>query len=142
MGSGEPRYERLFRELTGQAPDRFGNWIGFSNPVAHLVEAGSDIFLMPSKYEPCGLNQMYSLRYGTPPVVRAVGGLDDTIHSDTGFKFNGYSGGALLEKLREALAAYRDRDSWTALMRRGMAKDYSWDASAARYADLYRGLLT
>ena len=141
LGSGEPRYEALFRELTGRAPDRFGNWIGYNNALAHLVEAGSDIFVMPSKYEPCGLNQMYSLRYGTPPVVRAVGGLDDTIDAQTGFKFEGYSGWALLEKLREALAAYQDRDSWTALMRRGMAKDYSWAASAARYAELYQGLL-
>jgi starch synthase len=96
---------------------------------------------MPSRYEPCGLNQIYSLRYGTVPVVRATGGLDDTIDEDTGFKFSEYSSQALLAALRDALAACRDRRRWETLMRNGMRKDFSWNASAAEYSALYRRLL-
>jgi starch synthase len=99
------------------------------------------MFLMPSRYEPCGLSQIYSLRYGTVPVVRATGGLDDTIEEDTGFKFRDYSGDALLEALGSALKAYRDRDHWLAMMRRGMRKDFSWSAAAVEYLELYQRLL-
>jgi starch synthase len=109
--------------------------------MAHHIEAAADIFLMPSRYEPCGLNQMYSLRYGTPPVVRATGGLNDTIDEDTGFKFGPYAGSALWEAIDRALTAYGDRDGWAVRMRRGMAKDFSWAASAAQYSELYRRLL-
>ena len=99
------------------------------------------MFLMPSRYEPCGLNQIYSLKYGTVPVVRATGGLDDTIEDGTGFKFRDYSGDALLETVRVALKAYQDLDQWVQRMRRGMEKDFSWSASAGEYADLYRRLM-
>jgi starch synthase len=115
--------------------------IGFDGPLAHRVEAGADIFLMPSHYEPCGLNQMYSLRYGTVPVVRATGGLDDTIEEDTGFKFAEYSGEALLAAVQAAVHAFEDREAWQSMMRRGMSKDFSWKAPAAAYTELYRRML-
>jgi len=100
------------------------------------------MFLMPSKYEPCGLNQIYSLKYGTIPIVRATGGLDDTIDEETGFKFRDYTGSALYGAIQTALSAYQDGDRWVAMMRRAMRKDYSWTSSAAEYAALYRRLLT
>jgi starch synthase len=99
------------------------------------------MFLMPSRYEPCGLNQIYSLKYGTVPVVRATGGLDDTIEDGTGFKFRDYSGNALLEAVRAALKAYRDLNQWVQRMQRGMEKDFSWRASAGEYVELYRRLV-
>ncbi len=141
LGSGEWRYERLFNEWQRWLPEKVGVWIGYNNALAHRIEAGADMFLMPSQYEPCGLNQIYSLRYGTIPVVRATGGLDDTIQEDTGFKFGPYSAGALYDALRMALGAYENRDSWRGRMRRAMAKDYSWDASARVYSALYNKLL-
>ena len=99
------------------------------------------MFLMPSRYEPCGLSQIYSLRYGTVPVVRATGGLDDTIEEGTGFKFAEYSGAALLEAVRKAVGVYSDQDTWREMMRRGMQKDFSWKTSAGAYSALYRKLL-
>jgi starch synthase len=146
LGTGDPEYEEFFRRMAAQFPGRIAVRIGFDNRLAHLVEAGSDMFLMPSRYEPCGLNQIYSLRYGTVPVVRATGGLDDTIEEGkgeegTGFKFEEYSGQALLSAVRAAIRAFADRDSWRRLMIRGMEKDFSWKASAAAYSALYRGLL-
>jgi len=141
LGSGEWRYVHLFEEWHRWKPRQIGVWVGYNNPLAHRIEAGADMFLMPSLYEPCGLNQIYSLRYGTVPVVRATGGLDDTIQEDTGFKFHEYSVGALYDTLRRAVGAWRNRDAWTERMRRGMAKDYSWDASARQYSALYARLL-
>src|SRR6185369_12834507 len=123
LGSGEWRYEEMFNGLHRWMPDRVGVYIGYNNPLAHRIEAGADIFLMPSHYEPCGLNQIYSLRYGAVPVVRATGGLDDTIDEETGFKFYPYSGWALLDSIRSALAAWQDRKAWQSMMRRGMQKD-------------------
>ncbi len=140
LGTGEPWYEQMFRDAAAAHPDRIACYIGFSEPLAHKIEAGADIFLMPSWYEPCGLNQMYSLRYGTVPVVRATGGLHDSVDETTGFKFFEYSAGALLETLRTAVSVYRQPDVWREMMLRGMAKDFSWSASAARYAGLYRSL--
>jgi starch synthase len=140
LGSGDAEYESMFRVLAQSYPDQVGLRIGYDNGIAHRIEAGADIFLMPSRYEPCGLNQIYSLRYGTVPVVRATGGLDDTIDEDTGFKFREYSGSALLAAMRSALEAYNDRDQWVGMMRRGMRKDFSWESSAAQYAALYRRL--
>ena len=144
LGTGEPKYEALFRELAEHRPDRVGVRVGFDNALAHKIEAGADMFLMPSRYEPCGLNQIYSLRYGAVPLVRATGGLDDTIepfdaHSGggTGFKFQEYDGRELLKMLRQALKVYKDQPAWQKLMANGMAKDYSWMASAAEYARLY-----
>jgi starch synthase len=144
LGSGEAKHERMFRELAEQFPERLAVKIAYDNTLAHKIEAGADMFLMPSRYEPCGLNQIYSLRYGTVPVVRATGGLDDTIEPfdpvsgrGTGFKFSEYTGPALLAVVREALTAYADKRSWQRLQTNGMAKDFSWNASALEYARLY-----
>jgi starch synthase len=141
LGTGDPEYEDFFRRMAAEYPGRIAVNVGFDNGLAHRIEAGADIFLMPSRYEPCGLNQIYSLRYGTVPVVRATGGLDDTIDEGTGFKFRDYSGQALLAAVRDAIAAYSDRPAWEAMMRRGMRKDFSWKASAGAYSALYRRLL-
>ena len=141
LGAGEHEYESLFTHLAHVRPDKVRVQVGYDNALAHRIEAGSDIFLMPSRYEPCGLNQIYSLRYGTVPVVRATGGLDDTIDEETGFKFRDYSGSALMDALRSALAAYQDEASWAAMMRRGMLKDFSWSAAAREYRKLYKQLL-
>jgi len=144
LGSGDRRYEDLWLALAARHPDRVGTRIGFDEPLAHLIEAGSDVFLMPSRFEPCGLNQMYSLRYGTVPVVRAVGGLADTVHNfnartgeGTGFSFDDYSAQALLNTLRWALGIYEDRGAWNRIQREGMKQDLSWDASARQYVKVY-----
>lgn len=144
LGTGQPQYEKLFQELAEKYPARMGVKIGYDNNVAHKIEAGADMFLMPSRFEPCGLNQIYSLRYGTVPIVRATGGLDDTIQNfvpktqqGTGFKFDEYDGKALLACIRAALKAYRDPRVWRAVQANGMAKDFSWKASAAAYLTLY-----
>jgi starch synthase len=144
LGAGEAKYERKLRELAQRYPARLAVKIAYDNTLAHKIEAGADLFLMPSRYEPCGLNQIYSLRYGTVPVVRATGGLDDTIEPydartghGTGFKFQEYSGHALLEAVRQALAVYDDKAAWRGLQINGMAKDFSWEASAAEYGRLY-----
>jgi starch synthase len=137
LGSGEPQYEAVFQRLAATYPDRFAVRIGYDIPLSHKIEAGSDMFLMPSHYEPCGLNQIYSLRYGAVPVVRATGGLDDTIDECTGFKFHEYSPAALLGAVRAALKAFRDPPSWRERMQAGMKRDFSWTASAAEYSVLY-----
>jgi starch synthase len=144
LGSGEAKYELMFRELSEQLPEKLAVKVAYDNTLAHKIEAGADMFLMPSRYEPCGLNQIYSLRYGTVPVVRATGGLDDTIEPfdlangrGTGFKFSEYTGPALLAALREALATYGDKAAWRRLQANGMAKDFSWNASALEYGRLY-----
>lgn len=137
LGSGEKRFEDMFRHFALERPDKFGVRIGYDNGLAHRIEAGSDMFLMPSRYEPCGLNQIYSLHYGTVPVVRATGGLDDTVDETTGFKFREYSPLALAATIGSALRAWQFRDAWTERMRAGMAKDFSWEASADEYRRLY-----
>lgn len=144
LGTGERKYEGLFRALAKDFPGRVGAVVAYDNRLAHLVEAGSDMFLMPSRYEPCGLNQIYSLRYGTVPIVRATGGLDDTIEqfdvergTGTGFKFYEYSGAALLHAVRQALHYYSDEGVWKRIQLNGMARDFSWNTSAAEYAKLY-----
>lgn len=148
LGTGEKKYHEMLEEAHRRHPDRIAVRLAFDNRLAHLIEAGSDMFLMPSRYEPCGLNQIYSLRYGTVPVVRATGGLDDTIIDvsaypgrGTGFKFSERTGTALLHALRRALPLFADRAAWSALMHRGMTADFSWAASARQYADLYRSLV-
>jgi starch synthase len=141
LGSGEPEYEALFSQIADEHPGRIALRMGFDNGLAHRIEAGSDLFVMPSRYEPCGLNQIYSLRYGTVPVVRATGGLDDTIEEGTGFKFAEISGPALLGAVRAAIRTYSEDVVWQEMMVRGMQKDFSWKASAARYSALYRRLL-
>ncbi len=144
LGSGDKIYEELFRRLVRQYPKRFAAKIGYDNELAHCIEAGSDMFLMPSRYEPCGLNQIYSLKYGTVPIVRAVGGLDDTIDpydartgKGTGFRFHEYTPEALLHAIRSALALYRKPKEWHKLMLNGMAKDFSWTVSAREYLKIY-----
>ena len=129
--------------LAARAPSRVGVRIGFDEGLAHLLEAGADIFLMPSRFEPCGLNQMYSLRYGTVPVVREVGGLADTVRDygsalkPNGFVFRDYAPEALLDALTRALMLYRDRRKWRALQLVGMREDHSWDRSAEEYVRIY-----
>jgi len=148
LGSGAPQYEEFFRSATSRYPDRVAVRIGFDEPLAHRIEAGADLFLMPSLYEPCGLNQMFSLKYGTIPIVRAVGGLKDTVQpydgaaeTGTGFVFKPYNPQALLDVIDQSLTVFRDKRAWTALQRRAMAMDFSWDRSAKRYVDLYRQLV-
>jgi starch synthase len=138
LGSGVGEFESMFRYLAYAYPDKVGLRIGYDTGLAHRIEAGADMFLMPSRYEPCGLNQIYSLRYGTVPVVRATGGLDDTIDEETGFKFREYSGDALLAAMHSAQEAYANQERWVGIMRRGMGEDFSWESSAAQYAALYQ----
>jgi len=144
LGTGDPGHEGLWRDLATAHPDRFGTRIGFDEPLAHLIEGGADIFLMPSRFEPCGLNQMYSLRYGTVPVVHATGGLDDTVQAwnprtgeGTGFKFYEYSGAALLRALKAAIVTWHKPDEWRSLQQAGMRQDFSWDQSALAYIRVY-----
>jgi starch synthase len=138
LGTGDSRYEALWRELAAAYPDRIGAQIGFDEPLAHLIEGGADMFLMPSRFEPCGLNQMYSLRYGTVPIVRAVGGLADTVEDGiTGFVFAEYTAEALLQALNRALGAFQDPQTWRALQLAGMKQDHSWDRSAREYVRIY-----
>ncbi len=144
LGTGDRDYEDMFRRLNKQYPQKFAVKIAFDNQLAHQIEAGADMFLMPSKYEPAGLNQLYSMKYGTVPIVRATGGLDDTVEQwepgtrkGTGFKFREYNGEALLETIQTALVAFRDQDTWRVLMRNCMMQDYSWDASARDYVRVY-----
>ncbi len=144
LGSGEPEYEEMFRRLNKLYPQKFAVKIAYDDPLAHKIEAGSDMFLMPSHYEPCGMNQIYSLRYGTVPIVRAVGGLDDTVEQfdpqsmkGTGFKFKPYTGEALLDTLHAMLKVFGNRVVWQTLMRNGMAQDYSWPNSAREYVKVY-----
>jgi starch synthase len=141
LGTGQQEYQDLFQALAASQPDRFGVRIGYDNALAHRIEAGADMFLMPSRYEPSGLNQIYSLRYGTIPIIRATGGLDDSIDEETGFKFQDYSGPALLRTIELALMAFSDREAWHAMMRRAMLRDFSWSRAADGYVELYRRLL-
>jgi len=145
LGSGEKDSEQFLQSLRDHAPSRVGVYIGYNEKLAHLIEAGADIFLMPSKFEPCGLNQMYSLRYGTVPIVRAVGGLDDTIENwdvvqmtGNGFKFGPFRADSLLEKIYEARFAFEDKEAWARIQRNGMSIDNSWENAAKKYVELYR----
>ena len=147
LGTGDSHYEDALRAVAGGAPGRAAVRIGFDEELAHVIEAGSDIFLMPSRYEPSGLNQLYSMRYGTIPVVRATGGLRDSVvpfdparGEGTGFVFEEYSSEALLGAVDEALGCYRRREAWQALMANAMRQDFSVDRAAARYGELYRAL--
>jgi starch synthase len=144
LGTGDRQYENMFVRIAKQFPEKISVKIAYDNALAHKVEAGSDMFLMPSRYEPSGLNQMYSLKYGTVPIVRATGGLDDTIEQwdrrtgkGTGFKFSEYSGEELLLVVKQAVQAFRDQASWQILMRNGMSKDFSWTNSAKEYVRVY-----
>jgi starch synthase len=148
LGSGEAGYEEFFAGAAARFPEKVAVRLGFDEALAHRIEAGADLFLMPSHYEPCGLNQMFSLRYGTIPIVRAVGGLKDTVEdynaengTGTGFVFEAYEPPALLQTIDRALRVYENKRAWTALRRRAMAQDFSWDRSAAAFDALYRQVL-
>lgn len=144
LGTGELYYENLLRSMAARFPGRALVKIQYDEALAHKVEAGADIFLMPSRYEPCGLSQFHNMRYGTVPVVRATGGLEDTVaewdaaaSSGTGFKFQGYRPEDFLAAIQRALSVFQDKSAWQTLMRNGMAQDYSWPRSAAEYLGVY-----
>jgi starch synthase len=144
LSMGEPYYEKLFRNLAERYPQKIAVKIAYDETLAHKIEAGSDIFLMPSRYEPCGLNQIYSMKYGTVPVVRATGGLENTVvdyveetGAGTGFRFQGSNAQDFLVAIQRALKLFRDKSAWQKLMRNGMAQNFSWEAPAAEYVRLY-----
>jgi starch synthase len=148
LGSGEDKYEQFFNELSWRFRGRAWYYRGYNEPLSHWIEAGADLFLMPSLFEPCGLNQMYSLRYGTPPVVRKTGGLADTVHlfdsstgEGTGFVFDHFHAAGLRWALDYALDTYPHRDTWEKLMRNGMVQDFSWDVQGKEYVEVYGGLV-
>ena len=151
LGTGDPAHEERFRMLQNRFPQQFGLVIGFDERLAHRIEAGADLFLMPSRYEPCGLSQLYSLRYGTVPVARKTGGLADTVvpftaanlraGKATGFQFEAATAESLLNAAKEALAVYRDRSTWSRLMSAGMNTDVSWARSAQAYDRLFQSLV-
>jgi starch synthase len=148
LGTGERIYEQMFRSLQATYPGKVSVKITYDNTLAHKIEAGADIFLMPSRYEPCGLNQIYSLKYGTVPVVRATGGLDDTIeqwtpasNSGTGFKFQGTSSYDFLVAVRWALVTFQNKQAWSTLQRNGMAQNFSWGDAAKEYVNIYAELV-
>lgn len=148
LGSGEETFERLFTAMSTTLPHKCWSYLGFNNELAHLIEAGADMFLMPSHYEPCGLNQMYSLQYGTVPIVRKTGGLADTVHDwhefqsygqsiGNGFSFHDATGNALLATVRRAIDSYHIPHEWEMIQRNGMNRDFSWNHSAGEYMHLY-----
>jgi starch synthase len=148
LGSGEPRYEEFFFRMRRTYPGKVHFHNGFSNDLAHLIEAGADAFLMPSHYEPCGLNQMYSLRYGTVPIVRKTGGLADTVDlydpetgEGTGIAFEHYNVAGLRWAILAALDLYKNKKVWEKIARSGMSKDFSWEKQGAVYVELYRRLI-
>jgi starch synthase len=145
LGSGEAKYEKFFREAATTYSDQVSAYLGFNNELAHLITAGCDMFLMPSRYEPCGLNQMYSLNYGTVPIVRKTGGLADTVHDydeyngeGNGFSFQDFNSYALYTSVQRALALFSQKENWREIMKRGMQQDFSWNASAQKYLEVYR----
>ena len=149
LGSGDSEIADMVRAMAARYPDRIKCRIEFNEPLAHRIEAGADIFLMPSSYEPCGLNQMYSLRYGAIPIVHATGGLDDSVVDvqrepllGTGFKFYEYEASALVETIKSALELFQNKPKWMELQRRAMAQDFSWERSAEQYLDVYERVLS
>jgi starch synthase len=153
LGSGEDRYEDLFRSIGSLEPDKVFTYIGYNNEFAHLVVAGVDMMLMPSHYEPCGLIQLYGLRYGNVPVVRKTGGLADTVkdwhefkykgfETGTGFSFNDYTSDALYTTVRRAVETFNDKNVWLKIQQNGMNQDYSWEHSAKEYIELYAAAIT
>ncbi|MCX8110441.1 MAG: glycogen synthase GlgA [Syntrophorhabdaceae bacterium] len=144
LGTGDRKYHELFTDLSKKYDGVFGVKIAYDNRLAHIIEAGADMFLMPSRYEPCGLNQLYSLKYGTVPIVRGVGGLEDTIidytnnpKQGTGFKFYGYTKEEMLDTVKRAMTVYKDKTEWQSLVKRCMQEDFSWERSAREYIELY-----
>ncbi|MBU1693987.1 MAG: glycogen synthase GlgA [Verrucomicrobia bacterium] len=149
LGAGQDKYQKLCLEWASLWPGRFAARLGYDNPLSHKIEAGADIYMMPSRFEPCGLNQLYSLKYGTIPIVHTTGGLDDTIQDidsegreGTGFKFRTYTPEGLLHAVNRALALYRRREIWTSVVRRAMAQDFSWDRAAEEYLRIYQQIMS
>jgi starch synthase len=148
LGTGEPYYENLLRSWQERLPNKVAVKITYDETLAHKIVAGSDIILMPSRSEPCGLNQFYGMKYGTVPVVRATGGLDDTVQewsaeaeTGTGFRFFEYRPEELLNALRYAFTSFADKQQWRKLMRNGMARDYSWTKPAKEYIQVYEEIV-
>ena len=149
LGTGDKKYHSFFDKMSHQYRDKFACYLGFNDDLAHLIEGGSDIFLMPSKYEPCGLNQMYSLKYGTVPIVRETGGLADTVKNydeksgnGNGFVFKKYTTKDFLAEIKRALKVYKNKQQWMNIVRNGMKSDFSWNSSAKKYLDLYKTILS
>ncbi|MCH7772610.1 MAG: glycosyltransferase, partial [Bacteroidetes bacterium] len=149
LGTGDKKYHEFFDKMSFKYKNKFACYLGFNDDLAHLIEGGSDIFLMPSKYEPCGLNQMYSLKYGTVPVVRETGGLADTVIKydektgvGNGFMFKKYDEQELLKELKRAIKIFSDKKAWHKIMKAGMKSDFSWNLSAKKYVDLYKTILS
>jgi len=147
LGTGMPKYHKVFEQLARKYPGKLAANITFDNHLAHQIEAGSDMYLMPSSYEPCGLNQIYSLKYGSVPIVRETGGLKDTIvnvtnktlndNTATGFSFRVYKSAALLEAIKRALALYSKKNAWKELVVNCMKQDWSWERAAREYIEIY-----
>ena len=149
LGTGDKKYHTAIEKFGHKYQDRFGYYLGFSDELAHWIEAGADMFLMPSKFEPCGLNQMYSQVYGTVPIVRETGGLSDTVTKfnektgeGTGFIFKEYTADALLKEINKALKLYGDKKQWNKIVKNGMKSDFSWQSSAKAYIELYKKVLS
>lgn len=149
LGSGEERTEKFFEQLAISFPDKVNTYIGYNNRLAHYITAGCDMFLMPSHYEPCGLNQMYCLNYGTVPVVRKTGGLADTVkdyhetdEKGNGFSFNDYTSYALYSTIERALNMFKEKKIWKEIMQRGMKENFSWEQSAKEYVRLYKSVFS
>ncbi len=147
LGLGEEKYQKLLLKAAKERPDNIAVFLKFDEQLAHLIEAGADIFLMPSRFEPCGLNQMYSLKYGTVPVVRRTGGLADTIvdfirdpEKGNGFVFDAYESKAMLNALQNAVKAFQDQKTWKKIQKRGMRANFSWKAAAENYVKVYQKL--
>jgi starch synthase len=149
LGNGEDKFEELFRKLSNLFPDKVGTYIGYNNELSHLIEAGADMFLMTSRYEPCGLNQIYSLKYGTVPIVRKTGGLADTVKDwdeqnhygfkdGNGFSFYDYTGYALYKSVERAVNVFKHKDIWKKIQTNGMKLDFSWSRSAEKYLEVYK----
>ena len=149
LGTGDPKLHSFFEKMNKKYDDKFAAYLGFNDDLAHLIEGGADIFLMPSKYEPCGLNQMYSLKYGTVPIVHKTGGLADTVvnydektSEGNGFVFDKYNSKEFLKEIKRAVNMFQDKDAWLKIMKTGMKSDFSWDSSAKKYIDLYKKIMS
>ena len=148
LGTGDKKYHSFFEKMNGKYGEKFAAYLGFNDELAHIIEAGADILLMPSRYEPCGLNQMYSLTYGTVPVVHETGGLADTVTrfnektgEGTGFMFKQYDTQSFLKEFKRALKTFEDKKTWAKIMRNGMKCDFSWNSSAKKYIELYKTVM-
>jgi len=149
LGTGDPKIHTFFNKMNKKYKDKFAAYLGFNDDLAHLIEGGADIFLMPSRYEPCGLNQMYSLKYGTVPVVRKTGGLADTVvkfnektGEGNGFMFDKYDSKEFLKEVKRAVKTFKNKDAWIKIMKTGMKSDFSWNSSAKKYIDLYKTIIS